>query len=474
MSDNLHILLGEDPAGFDEGIKARMISKGIRPAVCVNGIELVRKAVLKQPDVIIIDVSLSRMNGYQCARLLKHDAVTRHTPVIHVGTSASPVDRYWSKICGGDAYVQSPVDMAEMMAVIDRLGREAGSRRRPVTRGSILSEMSDRAILGLATNLMEQELLRLNILKEINMVDIPGIDPRDLTASLFAIIHSLYPFTCAAALLIYDRRAEYYFCPSREDDAGRSDEIKMLMLDQIRRDHDQYIDPETVTDAMVTCHLPQEIGTPQGDMFIHVGEEGPAKTALAFENIDIEAYRGVDRSVLQMALELVQGVLEKTIFSRMSKELSMIDIATRGYSITFFMEVLEREMAGARRQGYSVTLFTMLWRNFPEMSETLDPEARMVLVRTVQGAVMKSTRKSDVVARWNQANFAILLTYTTREASREAVVRVKKTVMQDLAAIKKVDVRRLKLDFGIAQFHPDRHADGEALLKQAMPRKKQQ
>ena len=195
MNEKITVLFGEDPAEPDETIRTELEKSGIRCLSCTNGIDLVRRAILKNPDVIVVDVALPRMNGYQCARILRYDPVTRNTPVIHFGTSSSPVDRYWSKVCGGDVFLEIPFESGELKACVHQLILDAGARSRPATSGNIIPEMTDQSILGLATNLLEQDLLRLNILKEINMVDTISSSPGDLISALFAIINSLYPFS---------------------------------------------------------------------------------------------------------------------------------------------------------------------------------------------------------------------------------------------------------------------------------------
>jgi len=155
----------------------------------------------------------------------------------------------------------------------------------------------------------------------------------------------------------------------------------------------------------------------------------------------------------------------------MNQELSLIDIATQGYSITFFMEVLGREMENASRHNYVITLFTLLFVNFAAITKDMDTEQLKILIKAVQTSILRSMRKTDVVARWNQANFAFLLTHTALEGSREAIVRVKKNLLTDLSGMG-MDVRQLQLDFGICQFNANRDKTAEIFLKNAMPRNK--
>lgn len=472
MTQKITILLGEDSTEADESLLTQLETNGMRCLCCANGIDLVRRAILKNPDLIFIDVALARLNGYQCARLLKYDPVTRNTPIIHFGMGASPVDHYWSKVCGGDMFLDLPLEPGVLDTAINTLVSEGGKRSRPVATGKIIPEMNDQAILGLATNMLEQDLLRLNILKEINMVDTISGTPGELISSLFAIINSLYPFSSGSALLIYEDHIEFYFCRNGTAGVNRAVEIKSLILDQLKRRQDVFIDPEMVVDIFLESEISGPASDDNEDVYLHIGEpQGPVQTALAFENIHLESYSREEKSIFHVALELARGVIEKKIFFRMNQELSLIDIATRGYSITFFMEVLGREMENATRHNYVITLFTLLFVNFDVVTKDMDTEQLKSLIKAVQTSILRSMRKTDVVARWNQANFAFLLTHTALEGSREAIVRVKKNLLKDLSG-KVLDIRQLKLDFGICQFDSNRDKTAELFLKNAMPRKK--
>ena len=369
-------------------------------------------------------------------------------------------------------FLELPLENGELKASIHQLIPDGGARPRPATSGNIIPEMTDQSILGLATNLLEQDLLRLNILKEINMVDTMGSSPGDLISALFAIINSLYPFSSGSALLIYENHIEFYFCGNHSSGMNRSSEIKSLILDQLKHHQDIHFNLDDIVDIMIDSEISGPSSHGSQDVYVHIGEpQGPVNTVLAFENIHLDGYNRDEKSIFYLALGLVRGGIEKKIFFCMNQELSLIDIATQGYSITFFMEVLGREMENAVRHNYTITLFTMLFVNFTSIIRDMDREQLSKLLRAVQTSILRSMRKTDVVARWNQANFAFLLTHTALEGSRETIVRVKKNLLSDLAG-QRVDVRRIKLEFGVCQFNPARDKTAEAFLKNAMPRKK--
>jgi two-component system cell cycle response regulator DivK len=89
---------------------------GFRVAEAENGLEAITKAQSLQPDVILMDLSLPGMDGWEASRRLKADARTRHIPIIaitgHSGDAASKAARK----AGCSAFVLKPALPDEVVA----------------------------------------------------------------------------------------------------------------------------------------------------------------------------------------------------------------------------------------------------------------------------------------------------------------------------------------------------------------------
>jgi twitching motility two-component system response regulator PilH len=82
-------------------------------------------ALALQPKLIILDVVMPRMNGYQTARALKQNPATAAIPILMVTTKQEPADQFWSTQVGADAFLTKPVDVAELIKVVGRLAGTA-------------------------------------------------------------------------------------------------------------------------------------------------------------------------------------------------------------------------------------------------------------------------------------------------------------------------------------------------------------
>lgn len=71
-----------------------------------------------QPDVILMDIVMPEMNGFQATRQISRNAETKHIPVVIVSTKSQETDRVWGKRQGAKEYLTKPVDENELMRVI--------------------------------------------------------------------------------------------------------------------------------------------------------------------------------------------------------------------------------------------------------------------------------------------------------------------------------------------------------------------
>ncbi len=82
------------------------------------GVEAARREL---PDLILMDVVMPNLNGYQATRQISKDPATTHIPVILVTTKDQETDKVWGMRQGAKAYVTKPVDEATLVQTIKNL-----------------------------------------------------------------------------------------------------------------------------------------------------------------------------------------------------------------------------------------------------------------------------------------------------------------------------------------------------------------
>jgi two-component system cell cycle response regulator DivK len=86
----------------------------------VTGTQGVQHARDGGPDLILMDISVPELDGWEATMILKADPLTRHIPIIAVTAHALPEDAERSRKAGCDGYLAKPIAPASLLAEVDR------------------------------------------------------------------------------------------------------------------------------------------------------------------------------------------------------------------------------------------------------------------------------------------------------------------------------------------------------------------
>src|SRR5947209_15823686 len=100
-------------------LSRRLERKGYQIALAVDGGEGVEKAASEKPDIILMDMSLPVLDGWEATRRVKADPVTRHIPVIALTAHAMAGDRDKTIEAGCDDYDTKPIDLPRLLGKIE-------------------------------------------------------------------------------------------------------------------------------------------------------------------------------------------------------------------------------------------------------------------------------------------------------------------------------------------------------------------
>ena len=145
------ILVVDDDAPSRYAVSRMLRKHGFAVIEAATGEDALRLSGVEQPDLILLDVNLPDIHGFDVARQMKAAEPTRNTPILHLSASSiRPEDRVGGLVAGADAYLVEPVDPGELVANIHALLRmrnaEAGLQRT----SAILAAVVESSPLGIA------------------------------------------------------------------------------------------------------------------------------------------------------------------------------------------------------------------------------------------------------------------------------------------------------------------------------------
>jgi twitching motility two-component system response regulator PilH len=119
------VLIVDDSQTVRQMLSELLQKGGLKVIEATNGLEAKEKIQAKVPDLVITDLIMPQMNGYELCRWIKNEASTQGIPVLICSTKSEEFDRYWGMKQGADAYITKPFHPLDMLKTVKQLLRAA-------------------------------------------------------------------------------------------------------------------------------------------------------------------------------------------------------------------------------------------------------------------------------------------------------------------------------------------------------------
>ena len=116
------ILIVDDSPTERHVLNDLLTKSGYEVVASDNGEDAILKAKLLKPDLILMDVVMPGLNGFQATRAISRDPETRTIPVILCTSKGQETDKIWGMRQGARDYIIKPVNREELLAKIQALG----------------------------------------------------------------------------------------------------------------------------------------------------------------------------------------------------------------------------------------------------------------------------------------------------------------------------------------------------------------
>jgi two-component system cell cycle response regulator DivK len=120
------ILIVEDNEDNRDMLARRLERRGYRVEIAVNGMDALEVAQATRPDLILMDLSMPVMDGWDATRRLKAAPDLNHIPIIALTGHAMKDDRDKALATGAEDYMAKPLDFARLLELVERWLRTAG------------------------------------------------------------------------------------------------------------------------------------------------------------------------------------------------------------------------------------------------------------------------------------------------------------------------------------------------------------
>lgn len=121
MPERRRILLVDDELSIVKMVGKRLEVAGYEVLIAMNGEEALTKAQQEHPDLIVLDIMLPKLDGYEVCRRLKQDARHQKIPILMLTAKVKEKDEKAAMAVGANAYVRKPFRAEELLGKIETL-----------------------------------------------------------------------------------------------------------------------------------------------------------------------------------------------------------------------------------------------------------------------------------------------------------------------------------------------------------------
>lgn len=115
------VLVVDDVPMQLEAIASTLEKAGMNVIRAKDGEEAIACIDRQLPDLVLLDVVMPRMNGFEVVRELRDREQTKKLPIVICSTKNTEVDKVWGMDMGADAYITKPFDSEQLVSIVQRL-----------------------------------------------------------------------------------------------------------------------------------------------------------------------------------------------------------------------------------------------------------------------------------------------------------------------------------------------------------------
>jgi twitching motility two-component system response regulator PilH len=195
------LLLIEDSPTQLLTIKKTLEGEGYVILEARNGAEGLARAYYELPDLIISDVVMSGVNGYQLCRLVKNDPDLANTPVILLTKLDGSIDRFWGLKSGAERYIPKEPGFPNLIRAVREILGEAKVQPRLRLVNDPSRSPTPEEINNRLNQLLERLLFEATIVDEVRRIGEDILDLEVITEKLFALLGSILSYESCALVV---------------------------------------------------------------------------------------------------------------------------------------------------------------------------------------------------------------------------------------------------------------------------------
>lgn len=417
------ILVADDSPLVRRLLERTLTTSGFEVVTAADGLEAIEKAFTEPVSLVILDVTMPRMNGYQTCRLLKTDPGTAALPVVILTSGGQPDEHPWGLGTAPDHYLTKDAEPEKVVtlvrSILARPGARAGAppdRRPPV---DILARVND---------LLDRRVHEATVLAEISRAVRLGEFEPTFTA-VMRLVARVVDFTVGGLAFADGDALDLVLLVNRPASSVVVEETRARMVDaaEAARGAAPYtsVQVRRVSPADLVGLEETALGAFTG--FPVLGGRGPSGLlGLAGRKVE-KLPRETEVFLSQVAAQAHLTLENCRLFERV-KNLSIRDGVTGLFNHRHIIDVAAHEMerGGRYEQAFAVLMIDV--DHFKRVNDQFGHPVGDAVLKEMGEILVEKLRTVDAVGRYGGEEFMVVLPHTPREEAYRTAERLRAAI----------------------------------------------
>lgn len=389
-----------------------------------NGVEGFVKVYKTTPDLIISDVLMPHLGGFQLCRLLKSNPETKQIPIIVLTVLDKKLDKFWASQSGADRFIQKDSDFKNIIQIAEEICEEHHvSQRYKDTLKTF--EFDEEGIIPQINKILDDALMKSTITNKFRDLTDYTSDDKVIAEKIFKILSTIIEYEAAC---IYFHSPDYSIKKRLIFDTQNCRLKDTVFLDiwrQILPDCVDQFEIETVSkneNENVVEDADEFQSRKEFDFYYENNLIGKV-CFYSTQNVEWNKLKFMPAAKTELDLYLrLKYLYVKTCY------LSITDELTKLYTRRHLESVLGQEFERAKRYGTIISVAMADIDDFKSINDTYGHQAGDFILSEISKIFMETLRKTDFVYRYGGEEICVLMPETCIQNVIMPLERLRKNI----------------------------------------------
>lgn len=420
-----NILIVDDEPSSLKLLHDILVMKGLHVRTCNNGELALRSVELEPPDLILLDIRMPKMDGFEVCRHLKEKTELQDTPVIFISGATDVEDKVQAFQSGGVDYITKPFQAEEVVARVEThlaLHQTLKELKR-FTEALDKSEKSLKIAQSIAhLGHWEWDVSNSDFNWSDETFRILGYSPQNMPVSYETFLQNVHPEDKARVVNILNQALE-----------GKSFELEYRIV------------------------------LPNGEMRV---VHGKGEVLLGEKPKLVGTVQCLPEHDQIMMLGVIQDITARKKLEWQLEELANTDYLTGCANRRYFLQRAEQEFLRTRRYGGDLSVLMLDLDHFKNINDQYGHEAGDITLKQFVAHCNATLREVDLIGRLGGEEFAILLPETASCQAIEVAKRICQLIASEEILLPSQEIIRFTVSIGVANID-NKDAQFDTILKRA-------